>query len=66
MSLDKTYLRTTKAEYIWLDGNKTQEIRSKTRILQLENNVENISYFPSGALTGLQPIKQRVMTQTVG
>ena len=52
MSLDKTYYRTTKAEYIWLDGNNTQEIRSKTRILELENNVENISYFPEWSFDG--------------
>ena len=47
--LNRTY---TKAEYIWLDGNSTQEIRSKTRILQLEKNIDNVSFFPEWGFDG--------------
>ena len=45
-------VRLTKAEYIWLDGNSTQDIRSKTRVLELEGNVENIEYFPEWSFDG--------------
>ena len=51
MSL-KNKRRLTKAEYIWLDGNSTQDIRSKTRVLELESNVESIDYFPEWSFDG--------------
>jgi glutamine synthetase len=36
-------MKTTilKCEYIWLDGNKTQTLRSKTRVLSLRSEEEN-------------------------
>ena len=46
---NKTY---TKAEYIWLDGNSTQEIRSKTRVLELEKNIDNVNFFPEWGFDG--------------
>ena len=52
MSLEKQNPTLTKAEYIWLDGNSTQEIRSKTRILPLEHGVSSIEYFPSWGFDG--------------
>lgn len=32
---------TIKCEYIWLDGNDTQQLRSKTRVLNIESEDEN-------------------------
>ena len=34
---------TIKAEYIWLDGGDTQEIRSKTRVLTISTDEETWS-----------------------
>lgn len=42
----------TKAEYLWLDGGNTQEIRSKTRVLPYETSVANISFFPEWSFDG--------------
>ena len=41
------------AEYIWLDGAKpTQELRSKSRILQLSSNCPDITEFPDWGFDG--------------
>lgn len=32
----------TKLEYVWLDGNNPQQLRSKTKIVKLEGRLENI------------------------
>ena len=36
-------MKTTvlKCEYVWLDGNETQTLRSKTRVLSLRSEEEN-------------------------
>jgi glutamine synthetase len=42
-----------KAEYIWLDGNVTKELRCKTRILILENkSTIDLSFFPEWGFDG--------------
>ena len=41
------------AEYIWLDGNKpTQTLRSKTRIIDIEQNQVSLSDFPDWGFDG--------------
>ncbi|MEK6857855.1 MAG: glutamine synthetase [Nanoarchaeota archaeon] len=41
-----------KAEYIWLDGNKTPEIRSKTKILYLDKPIETLDDVPVWGFDG--------------
>ena len=47
-------MKKVKAEYIWLDGNETQELRSKTKILEDDGNLGSLEprNFPQWGFDG--------------